>query len=79
VPRFYFDVRDGDRFTPDKEGLDLSSVVEARTDASRALAQMVKDVMPDGDCREMAIEVRGEDKSFLFKVQMTFKVDGDPL
>jgi hypothetical protein len=35
--------------------------------------------MPDGDCREIAIEVRGADKRPLFKVQITFKVEGDPL
>ena len=76
MPRFYFDVRNGDRFTQDRDGLDLPDLREARKDASQALAEMVKDAMPDGDHRTMAIEVRGEDKRPLFKVQITFEVEG---
>ena len=40
---------------------------------------MVKDAMPDGDHREMAIEVRGGDKRPLFKVQITFEAEGEAL
>ena len=46
---------------------------------SMALAEMVRDAMPDGPRRAMAIEVRGEDKEPLFKVQIVFEVERDPL
>ena len=38
--RFYFDVRDGETFTPDDEGLELPGIKEARDDASRSLAEI---------------------------------------
>jgi hypothetical protein len=79
MPRYYFDVRDGDHFAIDPDGLDLPGIKEARTDASMALAEMVRDAMPDGPCRAMAIEVRGEDKEPLVKVQILFEVERDPL
>ena len=75
MPRFYFDVRHGENFTPDSEGLDLPSVEQARQDESRSLSEMVEDALPDGQHLAMAIEVRGEDKSPLFKVQITFAVE----
>ena len=36
MPRFYFDVRDGETFVADKEGLEFLRGKEARDDASRA-------------------------------------------
>ena len=74
VPRFYFDVRDGEIFTPDHEGVEFASPHEARVDASRALAEMVKGAMPDGSHKVMAIEARGENREPLFKVQIVFEV-----
>src|SRR3954470_5929930 len=59
VPRFYFDVRDGGSFTPDHEGVEFASTHDARVDASRALAEMVKGAMPDGPRTAMAIGLEG--------------------
>ena len=75
VARFYFDVRDGETFTPDDEGLEFPGIKEARDDASRSLGEMIKDAMPDGIRQNMAVEVRGADKRPLFKVQITFAVE----
>ncbi len=77
MPRFYFDVREGDNLKRDTDGLELPSIKEARDQASVALATMVKDAMPDGPHLDMAIEVRGEDSRAAFKVQITFDVEGD--
>ena len=74
VPRFYFDIRDGESFTPDHEGVEFSSTHEARVDASRALAEMIKGAMPDGLRKAMAIEARDENRKPLFKVQIVFEV-----
>jgi len=74
VPRFYFDTRKGDDLIRDDEGLDFLTANEARADASRALGEMIKDAMPNGDHIDMAVEVRGDDKRALFKVQITFEV-----
>ena len=74
MPRFYFDVRDGTTFVPDEEGIEFPGINEARNDASKSLGEMIKDAMPNGLHHDMAIEVRGEDKGPLFKVQITFEV-----
>jgi hypothetical protein len=55
--------------------LEFSTLNEARDDASRALGQMIKEAMPDGQHHDMAVEVRGADKRPLFKVQITFDVE----
>jgi hypothetical protein len=52
---FYFDVRDADKLDLDDEGLEFASTHEARVEASRALAEMVKDAMPNGLHKAMAI------------------------
>jgi hypothetical protein len=56
VPRYYFDSRDGDSFICDE---DLET---ARDQATAALADLVKDVLPGSMRRELAIEVRDEHK-----------------
>jgi hypothetical protein len=56
------------------EGLEFASTRDARVDASRALAEMVKGAMPDGPRTAMAIEARGENREPLLKVQIVFEV-----
>ena len=75
MARFYFDLRDGDEFAPDEEGVELPGIREAREEASRTLGAMSKDAMPDGQHRNMAIEVRSSDKRPLLKVAITFEVE----
>jgi len=75
MPRFYFDVRDGENFVSDKDGFEFPTAREARDDASRALGQMIKEAMPNGMHHDMAVVVRGADKRPLFKVQITFDVE----
>ena len=59
MPRFYFDVRDGDKLDLDDEGLEFASTHEARVEASRALAEMIKDAMPNGWHKAMALRSSG--------------------
>jgi hypothetical protein len=74
MPRFYFDIRDGESLVVDEVGLEFPTVNEARDDASRTLGQMMKEAMPDGQHHDVAVEVRGDDKRPLFRVQITFEV-----
>jgi hypothetical protein len=62
-------------FKPDDDGLEFPDIHQARVEASRALAEMVKEAMPDGAHKEMAIEVRSENRKPLLKVQITFEVE----
>jgi uncharacterized protein DUF6894 len=43
MPRFYFDVRAGPRFTPDEEGLEFASLYGAEREATKAAAEIGRD------------------------------------
>jgi hypothetical protein len=60
VPRFYFDlIEDGD-LSPDDTGIVLDSSDAAQRQAQRSLAEMVKDALPDGEAKAMALQIRDE-------------------
>lgn len=60
VPRFYFDVRDGAKFTPDDEGLECASLDAAERMAAETAAEIGRELLPRGDVREVTVEVRNE-------------------
>jgi hypothetical protein len=74
MPRFYFDLRDGEEFTPDEEGVELDDLEAAKTEATEALAQLAKDVLPGAERREIAVEVRDEAKLPLLRAALRFEV-----
>jgi hypothetical protein len=74
VPRYYFDIRDGESFIQDDDGVDLSGIQEAKEQASRALADMARDAIPGLDVYEMAIEVSDEAKNPLLRTMFRFEV-----
>jgi hypothetical protein len=74
MPRFYFDVRDGDKFIRDDDGLEYPDTETARDEAALALAEMAKDVLPGAAIREIAIEVRDEAKEPLLRAVLRFEV-----
>ncbi len=60
MPRYFFDIHDGARFTADETGVELDGIEAARQEASRALGELVREILPDGDQREILIEVKDE-------------------
>jgi hypothetical protein len=60
MPRFYFDVREGSSVVPDSEGLGFDGIEDAEMEAAVAAAEMGRDELPNGDAREVTIEVRNE-------------------
>ncbi len=75
MPWFYFDTHDGENVLRDEQGLDLPGLRNAREEASQTLAEMIVNAMPDGDYREMKVEVRDDAKRLLFTVRITFQVE----
>ena len=75
MPRFYFDSRDGESLVCDEDGLDLPDLAAACEEASRALGEIIKDILPDGDERVIAIAARDEDGRLLFTATITFKLE----
>ena len=77
MPRFYFDVRDGDRSTHDDEGVELVGIEEARDEATRALGEIARDALRlSGSLRrELSIEVRDESPTPVLRASLWFEVE----
>jgi hypothetical protein len=60
MPHFYFDVREGARFSPDNMGLDFDSLDTAEQEAARVAAGISRDQLPKGNVREVTVEVKNE-------------------
>jgi uncharacterized protein DUF6894 len=57
---YYFDLRDGDAFAVDDQGMELRDVEAAQAEAARSLAGIAWDVMrfTGAQAQQMTIEVR---------------------
>jgi uncharacterized protein DUF6894 len=73
VPRYYFDIRDGEVLCVDEEGLDLADQKAAEIEAALSLADTAKDLGPFADGRDLAIEVRGAEGP-IFRAAFIFQV-----
>lgn len=78
MPRYYFDVRDGDVISADDEGFELPNIEAAHNEAALSLAEMAKDRIKGraehGEPNRMAVEVRNETGP-IFKAKLTFQVE----
>jgi hypothetical protein len=75
VPRFFFDIHDGEDFTPDREGLDLDDLEAAKAEAKRTLPEIVKDEMPDGDRRDFTVDVKDAAGQIVWWVTLSLVVE----
>jgi hypothetical protein len=48
MPRYYFDMREGDEIASDEEGMELDTLEEVQEEAARTLADMAKDGIRGG-------------------------------
>jgi hypothetical protein len=61
MPRYFFDIRDGDDFFTDDEGLWFPDMKSAEREAAEAAASILRDApKTDGRPRKITIEVRDE-------------------
>jgi hypothetical protein len=74
VPRFYFDMREGDRFTRDETGIELGSLDAAEYEAARGAAEIGRDQLPKGDARDITIEVRDEHGQQVVTVRVSMEI-----
>lgn len=68
MTRYYFDLRDGDTFIKDAEGLDLLGIAEAQIEAAEFLGDMLKDISMREEKKAghpMCVEVRQENEVVL--------------
>ena len=74
--RYYFDIREGDEFVPDEEGLELPTIRAVQEEAARSLGDVARDAARnhrDGASSPMAIEVR-DDKGPVMQLRFTFEI-----
>ena len=75
MPRYFFDIHDGDHFTPDHEGVELESIEAAKDEAKKALPDIVKDEMPDGDRRDFVVDREGRGWTDVLRVTLSLVVE----
>jgi hypothetical protein len=75
MPRFYFDTADTGQTTLDDEGLDLSTIEEARHMALRALADLAKDELPNVERRDFTITVRDDTGKALLAAILSLRLE----
>jgi len=71
MPRFFFDIHDGEEFTPDRQGLDLDDLEAAK----EALPDIVKDEMPDGDRRDFTVDVKDVAGQIVWRITLLLVVE----
>jgi hypothetical protein len=75
MPRYYFDITDGDdRFTDD-EGTVFADLMLARAEAMRTLAAIVQDELPNGDRRDFKVSIRDEHDRILLTGSLLLRVE----
>jgi hypothetical protein len=75
MPRYYFDVYDGEKLTPDQTGIELDDTPTAQQEAIRALPTIARDCLPDGTERDFVIEVRDEQKRPILRARLSLTVE----
>ena len=78
MPRYYFDIRDGEYVQKDNEGTVLNGVAEAKAQAVRTLPDLARDEMPSGPQREFVIEVRDENGRPVLAARLTLILEMFP-
>lgn len=66
MPRFYFDIDDGEHRHSDPEGIELEGAKEARNTAVSVLPDVAREELPDGDRRVFVCKVRDESGMIVF-------------
>ena len=75
MPRFYFDVREGQLFVEDQDGLEFPDLDTAEQEAIQAAASIGKERLPRGDTRDVTVEVRNERRQRVVTVRVELHID----
>jgi hypothetical protein len=75
MPRYYFNLRDGDELIPDHEGMEHPTIESARNGAIRGLADCARDAICNVSRGNLVIEVVDGLGSFLFAAKLAFATE----
>jgi hypothetical protein len=70
MPRYFFDLHDGEYFTQDNTGLLCSSLADVSDQAVSVLPDIARDELPDGPARTFWVRVRHEDGRYIFRASL---------
>lgn len=71
MPRFYFDVFDGDKNWPDPEGTEHVNLAAARHEAVDTLTNMSREIFPLDGATSLSIDIRPESGPAIERVLIT--------
>jgi hypothetical protein len=71
MARYFFDIRDGELFTPDETGIELRCEYAAMDEAAITLAALARAIQLRGSTREVSVEVQDAAKQPLFEARLT--------
>jgi hypothetical protein len=71
MPRYFFDVDDGESRTRDDYGLELHDLEEVRKKAVSILPDVAREELPDGDRRVFVCQARDESGTVLFMATLS--------
>jgi hypothetical protein len=74
VPRFYFDVWEGAKLTPDEAGRELDSLEAAERVATEAVADIGRDRLPKGNACAVTVELRDEHRQRVLMVTVSMEI-----
>jgi hypothetical protein len=75
MPRFFFDTYDGKRYAPDQDGLDLEDIEAAKLEAQKALPDMAKGGLPNGNHRSFVVNVRDESGRTVLRTALSLVIE----
>jgi hypothetical protein len=71
MPRFFFDIDDGERQSRDREGTEMRSPEEARRAAIGILPDIAREELPDGNRRTFVCRVRDQSDALIFTATLS--------
>jgi hypothetical protein len=75
MPRYFFDICDGDQLLlHDEEGTDLPDVKAARDDVLRLLPELIKARLPTDEHRQLVVTVRDETAAAILRASLSLDV-----
>lgn len=78
MARFFFDTHDGDTIDPDTAGIELPDAAAARDEAQRALTDMAREKLPNGNHLDFGVIVRDEAGTQIYVASLTFVAHRTP-
>jgi hypothetical protein len=75
MPRYFFDTYDGESFISDENGLELANIDAAKLEAQRALPDMARDALPNGNFRSFVVNIRDETGQAVIRLALSLVVE----